>query len=94
MKMSEAEDIISGKNLRSGYVVCFEVRSHGVLTSDHFPNVHAGEAGIATEDLAWELAGKFARAQHTAPVVNVFVRHASNFCPVTDYQSRKLNRYP
>jgi hypothetical protein len=94
MKMSEAEDIISGKNLRSGYVVCFEVRAHGVLKSDHFPDVRAGEVGIATEDLAWELAGKFARAQHTDPVVNVFVRRAADFSPVTDYQSRKLNRYP
>jgi hypothetical protein len=85
MKMREAEDIIAGKHLRSGYCVAFEVRVNGVLTPDHFPDVHAGETGIASEGEAWALAKNFANAllPGGATAVNVHVVRASDFVQVT-----------
>jgi hypothetical protein len=94
VKLNEAKDIISGKHARKGYVVTFETRVRGGLLSDHFPDVHAGEPGITSEEEAWDLAGRFARAEHKAEVVNVYVVHANNFMPVSGYDGRTLNRYP
>ena len=94
MKMSEAEDIISGKAARSGYCVSFEVREGGMLRSDHFPDVREGEPGIATIQEAWTLASRFANAKHKREVVNVYVINATDFTPVADYQHRMLKRYP
>ena len=94
MKMSEAEDIISGKATRSGYCVAFEVRERGMLRSDDFPDVREGEPAIATVDEAWKLAEQFARAKHRNEVVNVYVIDAHDFTPVAGYADRMLNEYP
>jgi len=92
MKMSRALEVIAGnKGSRRGYCVSFEVRDHGLLKSDHFPDVHAGEAGIANEEEAWRLAVLFAVAKHEHEVVNVTVLRASDFSRVS---RRALNEYP
>jgi hypothetical protein len=94
MKMSEAKEIIDGKHLRLGYCVHFEVRERGMLRSDYFPDVRAGELGLETEEEAWRMAADFARAPQKHEVVNVFVVRARDFAPVDGYAERTLNRYP
>lgn len=91
MQLNEAMDIISGKKNRKGYCVSFEVRSPGILSSDHFPDVLAGEPGIESEEEAWRLAKRFAEAKQR--VVNVYVIYAKDFTPVVGYRSRMLNKY-
>jgi hypothetical protein len=91
MKLNEAEDIIMGKGLRSGYCVSFEVRKGSMLQGDHFPDVHAGESGIRTADQAWDMASRFASAKHKDPVVNVYVISAVDFSPVIWSTSRRFS---
>jgi hypothetical protein len=92
MKMREAEDIISGKADRTGYIVSFEVRERSLLRSDHFPDVRAGEPGIQTPEAAWKLAEAFA-AKRTAnrDIVNIRLCYAADFTPVGP---ELLNKYP
>lgn len=95
MKMQEAQDIISGKADRSGFVVTFEIRGGGMLTSDHFPDVREGEPGIPTETEAWALARDFAARRTTArDIVNVYVVFARDFTPVGGYREQMFNVYP
>lgn len=92
MKLQEAQDIISGRADRSGYVVSFEIRGNGLLASDHFPDVHAGEPGIASRDEARKLAEAFAKRRSAKrDIVNVHLCHADDFTPVGD---AILNRCP
>jgi len=91
MKLSEAMDIIEGGR-RIGCCVMFEVRKRGMLVSDHFPDVLAGESGIQTEETAWSLAAQFAHARRD--VVNVYVARADDFSPVPSYRSRMLSVHP
>jgi len=91
MRMSEAREILAGKDTREGYCVTFEVRERGMLASDHFPDVHAGEPGIPTEEQAWAMAASFAHAKQKREVVNVYVIRASDFTPVPAYRARMLN---
>lgn len=91
MKMKDAEDIISGKADRSGFIVSFEVRERGMLRGDFFPDVHGGEPGFATVDIAWDNAEQFARRRtSTRDIVNVRVCRASDFTPVGN---QTLNEY-
>jgi hypothetical protein len=86
MKFQEALDIINKKE--KGYMVSFEVRERGVLRSDHFPDKHAGELLIPTEEEAWILAEKFANSTGS-DVVNIYVID-NTFSPVKGYDKKKF----
>jgi hypothetical protein len=87
MKLQEALDIINKK----GFMVSFEKRDGSILRSDHFPDKHAGEKLISTEEEAWELANKFANATDET-YVNIYVID-STFSPVKNYIKYILRRY-
>ena len=90
MKMYEALDLINKKEV-SGYMVSFEKVDGVMLRSDHFPDKHAGEDLIPTEDEAWELARKLA-SKKKGIFVNFYVID-SDFVPVKGYEGKKiLNR--
>lgn len=88
MKFKEALDIINGIKKKEGYMVSFEVKERGILRSDYFPDKHAGEPLIPTEEEAWELAEQFAKATD-GDVVNIYVIHHT-FYPVKGYASKML----
>ena len=91
MRMGEAIGIINME--RTGYMVHFERVEGSVLASDHFPDKHAGEPLIATEEEAWVLAAKFAAATY-GKCVNLYVI-GSDFRPVPRYAERMIvNRNP
>lgn len=89
MKLKEAMSIIDEKE--KGFMVHFDVSDGRVKYSDYFPDKHAGEKLIKTEEEAWDLAKRFANA---APdnYNNIYVID-NNFSPVFDYDSKKLKRY-
>jgi len=89
MKLDEAMKMIETKE--QGFMVNFEVRGGSILRSDHFPDKHDGEDLIETEELAWELAERFARATDSAKYVNIYVVDHKH-CPVAGYDDKKLNR--
>ena len=89
MTLKQAMEHITAKQ---GFAVCFEWIDGGVLRSDHFPDTHptwGREAGIATEEEAWDLARRFAKAM-PGRVCNVYVIHAHTFTPVGGYQERMI----
>jgi hypothetical protein len=90
MKMSEAIEIMnnSPKGKLDGYMVSFEKREGGVLRSDYFPDKHAGEELIKTEEEAWRLARLFASSTDDS-IVNIYVV-GSDFIPVAGYSEKKL----
>lgn len=96
MKNIEAMKIIDEYETRAneptGYMVAFERREHGMLCSDHFPDKHAGEQLIETEEEAWELAKRFDDATGS-DCVNIDVRDQSSM-PVDGYKTKKLSVYP
>lgn len=69
MKIKDALDIIGEP---SGYMVSFEWCGDGMLRSDHFPDKHAGESLIDTEEEAWILANKFAKKMR-GRVCNLYI---------------------
>ena len=87
MKINEAMSIIDN-NKDSGYMVHFELRSKGCLISDYFPDKHAGEKLIETEDKAWDLAKKFAKSTNS-DYTNIYVID-SDFRPVLNYEHKVL----
>lgn len=87
MKYHEALKIIN-KEPDRGFMVSFEWRRDGMLYSDHFPDKHAGEKLIETEEEAWVLARKFA-ANTKGRCVNIYVVK-SNFVPVAGYKSKYI----
>lgn len=89
MKFKEALDIINIKE--KGYMVSFEVRKNGVLGSDYFPDKHANELLIPTEEEAWNLAERFANATGSE-VVNLYVIDHT-FSPVKGYTNKILKKY-
>lgn len=86
MKFAEALEIIGGKQL--GFMVHFEHAGDGFLRSDYFPDKHAGEDLIDTEDAAWELARLFA-AQTKEKCVNIYVVN-QDFSSVENYDQKKI----
>lgn len=91
MKFQEAIEIINGKE-NQGYMVSFEKKEGGMLRSDYFPDKHAGEVLIKTEEEAWELAKRFA-SKTKGKCVNIYVI-GSNFVPVIGYEMKRIiNRY-
>lgn len=85
MKWEEALEII---NKPKGFMVSFEKVDGSILKSDHFPDKHAGEELIATEDVAWEYARKFA-AKTVGECVNIYVVD-HNFIPTKNYKEMKI----
>jgi len=86
MRMSEAMRIIA--MVPRGYMVSFERVEGHILASDYFPDKHAGEPLIPTEEEAWALAAKFAAATKRK-CVNIYVI-GSDFRPVPDYRARMI----
>ena len=95
MKLNNALKIIHDYEERqkqpTGYMVSFEVRERSILRSDHFPDKHAGEQLIETEEEAWELAMRFHKAAGN-DYVNIYVTD-QDFNPVKNYNEKRMNRY-
>lgn len=89
MKMQEAMAVVEGESNSAGFLVHFEWLNRGVLSGDYFPNIHAGEPPIATEEEAWKLAEKFA-VKKRGVCVNLYVVRSDNFTPVPGYRERKI----
>jgi hypothetical protein len=87
MKYQDAVDKIC-MPVKQGFMVSFEWCGDGFLRSDHFPEKHDGEALIPTEEAAWILARKFAKAMK-GKVCHLYVID-SNFSPVKDYKKRYI----
>lgn len=85
MKYEKAMEIINGK---PGYMVHFERIEGSCLSSDYFPDKHAGEDLIETEYEAWELARAFAQ-KTVGMCVNIYVID-SDFCPVESYKDNYI----
>ena len=105
MKMKEAMAIIrksekakeksiekARKEKTTGFMVHFEVRERSILAARYFPDKHAGEKLIKTEEEAWELAHRFAKAT-PENYVNIYVIRGDNFVPVVGYNARAIRRY-
>lgn len=90
MKMEDALKIICEREEPQGFMVVFERRNRGILTSDLFPDKHAKEPLIRTEKEAWELARKFAENK---TCVNIYVVK-EDFRPVKGYEKKILKKYP
>lgn len=58
MKMQEARDIIN--KISKGFMISFEDYDGRGFRGHHFPDKHAGESLIPTEEEAWALAKLFA----------------------------------
>ncbi len=84
MKLKNVMEIIDQK-------VSFEKRESGLLKSDHFPDMHAGENLLKTKEEAWELAERFAKATGE-DYVNIYVVDQT-FSPVNGYAKKKLKAY-
>ena len=93
MKMKHAWDIIEGRThagiIREGFMVSFDWIRDIFLHSDHFPDKHAGEKLIETEEEAWELAYGFAN-KTLGQAVNICVVDAT-FSPVLGYREKIIN---
>lgn len=81
MKMLDAMRIIDDEP--QGFMVSFEWKEGSILRSDHFPDKHASEPLIETEQEAWVLATRFAMKMK-GKVVNVYVT-GEDFVGVDNY---------
>ena len=88
MKYYEALKIIN-EGLNPGFMVHFEWKKGGMLYSDYFPDKHAGEKLIESEEEAWELAKRFAR-KTVGKCVNIYVIKGSDFTPVDGYKNKEI----
>lgn len=70
-----------------GFMVSFERVEGSILHSDHFPE--RDEVLIPSEEHAWELVKRFAKATHKR-CVNIYVIN-QNFVPVEGYEERKID---
>lgn len=98
MQIKEAMLIISGpqkpdipfKGKRSkGFMVTFEKVEGRLLKGDYFPDKHAKEALIPTEEAAWELAKKFANATSGDEYVYIYVVN-QDWKPVEGYAKKMI----
>ena len=95
--MKEAKAIITNglkekvKKEKMGFRVHFEKKEGHILASGYFPD--KGEPLIKTEDKAWELAHKFAKATSEKEYVNIYVINGVNFVPVGGYASKAFRKY-
>ena len=88
MKMAEAMAIIDSDDHKPGFMVSFERAGDGFLRGDYFPDKHAGEPLIPTEEEAWEIARKFASKTY-GRCVHIYVVD-STFSPVKDYKDKYI----
>ena len=89
MMMERANEIIRDGLVPKGFMVSFEKLCPPFLDSDHFPDKHAGERLIPTEEEAWEIAEAFARKTRDK-FFNICVVDG-DFRPVSGYRARMLN---
>lgn len=89
MKMQEAMQIMEDAPKLGGFLVNFEKVAGGMLHSDYFPDVRAGEPPIPDEGEAWKMAAQFA-AKTRLQCVNIYVVRADNFRPVSGYRERLI----
>lgn len=89
IKSSKTKLTITEKK-QPGYMVSFEVKHGAILSSDHFPDKHAGEPLIRTEEHAWKLAQQFADSTDES-YVNIYVIDSS-FNPVPGYIKKMIRR--
>ena len=87
MKMQEAVEIIEGVKAK-GFMVHFERVDDGLLYADYFPDKHAGEELISTEEEAWKLARDFA-AKTKRRCINIYVID-SMFSPVAGHKNKLI----
>ena len=88
MKMQKALDIINGKDKPKGFMVSFEWARNGLLISDSFPDLHAGEPLIPTEIEAWKLAKAFAEKTYGKAVYICVVD--AKWIPVKGYKEKMI----
>ena len=89
MKMQEAMRIMGYAPKLPGFMVHFTRVNGCMLEGDYFPDVHAGEEPIQTEEQAWQMAAQFA-AKTRQRCVNIYVIHRADFTPVADYAGRQI----
>jgi len=90
MKMQTAMAMITAYETKPrGYMVAFELREGGILTSDYFPDKKKGEKLIETEEEAWALAYRFAAAT-VGHCVNLYVVD-QDYSPVPGYDTKRIN---
>ena len=89
MKMQEALAVIGETTKTSGYMVHFERLDGRFLVGDYFPDKHAGEPLIETEEEAWKLAKAFA-SRTRGKCVNLYVT-GENFVPVPGYKRQEIS---
>ena len=99
MKMKEAmalikksEKEISAKAKKKelqGFMVHFEKVEGHILSAGYFPDKHAGEKLIKTEDEAWEMASRFAKATDYKEYINIYVVN-NNWRPVAYYATKAI----
>lgn len=87
MKMKDALEMINAKST-SGFMVSFEWIEGSILRGDHFPDKHAREKLIETENEAWDLARKFADATK-GKTCNIYVIK-NDFVPVNGYKIHEI----
>lgn len=87
MRLKDAMKIIETKEY--GFRIHFEVREGSILRSDYFPEID--EEIIDSEEEAWELATRFAKATDSSIYVNIYVVDHTHH-PVAGYNDKKLNR--
>ena len=88
MKLATAKDMI-GNPVTPGFMVRFHKYEGGGMISDNFPDKHAGEELIETEEEAWELARQSAAATRQSEYGGIYVIDG-DFRPVKDYKSKKI----
>ena len=88
MRMTDALELMKPKPVPTGYMVSFEWIQGGCLLGDYFPDRHAGELLIQTEEEAWALAHKFASVTR-GQCCNIYVIGA-DFAPVAGYAAREI----
>lgn len=85
MKMLDAKKLMEKA---AGYRVHFERRNGGMLESDYFPE--RDEPAIVDLEDAWKLAAQWAKVDPQV-YVNIYVINGFDWCPVPNYQQRRLN---
>lgn len=87
MKYAEAMKIIK-EGLNPGFMVHFDEIQGCCLCGKYFPDKHAGEKLLESEELAWDLARQFA-ARTYGKYVNIYVIDG-DFYPVPGYEKKMI----
>ena len=91
MKLHDAIKLIeSSEQQPKGFMVSCERLDPPFLRSDHFPDKAAGEPLFSTEEIAWDLAKRFAAATE-GTYYNIYVVD-HHFFPVKGYTTLNPRR--